>query len=192
MSVIITSDSSTITFPPMPDIEKALPCRVSAESKPTTSAAITFPLTTWYKRISFNAGMSASNESKVPSGSLPNASSVGANTVNGPSPDSTPSNSAACKAVTNVVKRPSSTAISTIFFDTSSTDSDSSNFGASTTGLEEDIVETASSEVESEHPTKATRSITDTPTPAKNQDLLFIIDISFTPYKNLFVLYTMF
>ncbi len=50
----------------------------------------------------------------MPSGSLAKASSVGANTVKGPSPLSVSTRSAAPKAAARVVKRPSATAVSTM------------------------------------------------------------------------------
>jgi hypothetical protein len=46
-----------------------------------TSAAITLPGTTWYRRMSASASGSASNASSVPGSRAANASSVGANTV---------------------------------------------------------------------------------------------------------------
>ena len=50
----------------------------------------------------------------VPSGNAANASSVGANTVNGPSPFKVSTRPAACTAATNVVKDPAPTAVSTM------------------------------------------------------------------------------
>ena len=50
----------------------------------------------------------------VPAGNAANASSVGAKTVNGPSPLSTSTKSAAFTAATNVVKDHAATAVSTI------------------------------------------------------------------------------
>ena len=70
--------------------------------------------------MSFKVGISSNKAPTVPSGNLLKASSVGANTVNEPSPDNTPSNSAACNAATRVVNLPSSTAISTILLPSSS------------------------------------------------------------------------
>ena len=57
--------------------------------------------------------MSASNSSSIPSGSAANASSVGANTVNVPSPESVSTNPAASSAATKVLNPPA-TAISAI------------------------------------------------------------------------------
>ena len=84
-----------------------------AESSPTTVSARTEPDTTWYVSTSVSAGISSSNPSTVPSGRALNASSVGANTVNGPGPDNVSTKSAAPRAATRVVNRPSSTAMST-------------------------------------------------------------------------------
>ena len=58
--------------------------------------------------------MSLSNASTVPSGSLANASSVGAKTVNGPAPFRVSTSWAALIAVTRVLKEPALTAVSTI------------------------------------------------------------------------------
>ena len=57
-----------------------------------------------------------SNDSKVPIGNLAKASSVGANTVNGPALLSVLTRSAACTALTSVVNEPASTATSTMSF----------------------------------------------------------------------------
>src|SRR5829696_8436472 len=57
---------------------------------------------------------SLSRVSIVPAGNAANASSVGANTVNGPSPRSVCSSPAAFTAVTSVVKSPAATAVSTM------------------------------------------------------------------------------
>src|SRR5579864_2721144 len=54
------------------------------------------------------------SDSSVPGGSLAKASSVGANTVNGPGPFNVSTNPAAFTAATNVVKLPAETAVSTI------------------------------------------------------------------------------
>ena len=57
--------------------------------------------------------MSASNSSNIPSGNAAKASSVGANTVNVPSPERVSTNPAASRAATKVLKPPA-TAISAI------------------------------------------------------------------------------
>ena len=62
--------------------------------------------------------MSANNPSSTPSGNAANASSVGANTVNVPSPESVSTKFAASSAATKVLNPPS-TAISAILFSTS-------------------------------------------------------------------------
>ena len=56
--------------------------------------------------------MSLSNPSTVPLGSLANASSVGAKTVNGPAPLRVSTKLAALIAVTRVLKEPALTAVS--------------------------------------------------------------------------------
>jgi len=53
----------------------------------------------------------------VPSGSDANALSVGANSVNGPSPLSLSTSPAACTAATSVVNEPALAAVSTISFE---------------------------------------------------------------------------
>ena len=55
-----------------------------------------------------------SQSARAPGGNLVKASSVGANTVNGPGPLSVETRSPAVKAVTNVLNRPSLTAVWTI------------------------------------------------------------------------------
>ena len=57
-----------------------------------------------------------SSSSSVPAGSLANASSVGANTVNGPAPLSVSTSPAACSAFASVVNEPAPTAVSTMSF----------------------------------------------------------------------------
>src|SRR5689334_17765891 len=69
-----------------------------------TSAAITFPATTWYVRMPASLSLLSgfSNEATVPAGSFANASFVGANTVNGPAPDNVSASPAAFTAATSV------------------------------------------------------------------------------------------
>ncbi len=55
-----------------------------------------------------------SRVSTVPAGSLANAASVGANTVNGPSPFKASTRSAALSAAASVLKVPAATAVSTM------------------------------------------------------------------------------
>jgi len=55
-------------------------------------------------------------DSIVPAGNLAKASSVGANTVNGPSPFNVSTKSAAFTAATNVLNDPAATAVSTMSF----------------------------------------------------------------------------
>ena len=54
--------------------------------------------------------LSSRSASTVPAGSLANAASVGANTVNGPLPESVSTRPAAFTAATRVLKLPASTA----------------------------------------------------------------------------------
>ena len=81
-----------------------------------TSAAITFPGTTWYvsTAVSLSLFSGFSRSSTVPGGSLANASFVGAKTVKGPSPESVSANPAAWTAVTSVEKSSLAAAMSTI------------------------------------------------------------------------------
>jgi len=57
-----------------------------------------------------------SNSSRVPAGNLANASSVGADTVNGPLPLRVCTSPAACNAAAKVLKLPAETAVSTMSF----------------------------------------------------------------------------
>ena len=57
-----------------------------------------------------------SRSSRVPAGSLANAASVGANTVNGPLPFKVSTSPAACSAVARVLNDPAATAVSTMSF----------------------------------------------------------------------------
>src|SRR6187399_1302994 len=62
-----------------------------------------------------------SSDSTVPAGSLAKASSVGANTVNGPAPFSVVTRSAAVSAAASVLNEPAATAVSTMSFDCADT-----------------------------------------------------------------------
>ncbi len=62
----------------------------------------------------FNVSLSLSNASIVPSGSLSKASSVGANTVKGPSPCKASTSPVSVSALASVLKFPDSTAIVTM------------------------------------------------------------------------------
>src|SRR6478735_6903442 len=76
---------------------------------------MTFPGTTWYVRIEVRSPWgSLSRVSTVPAGSLAKSSSVGANTVNGPSPLRVSTRPAAWRAAARVVKLPAATAVSTM------------------------------------------------------------------------------
>ena len=111
---------------------RTLPCSVLA-CPAFTSAAITFPAITWSLRRPANFSLSFSKLSKVPAGSLAKASSVGANTVNGPGPLSASTNPAAFTAATKVLKLPAATAVSTISADIAGPDNP--NAPAITTAL---------------------------------------------------------
>ena len=68
-------------------------------------------------RCSFALFSGLSSVSSVPAGSLANASSVGAKTVNGPLPFSVSTRSAAaCSAFASVLNDPAATAVSTMSF----------------------------------------------------------------------------
>ena len=60
--------------------------------------------TTWYRRMLANSPVGSSKSaSTTPAGNAANASSVGANTVNGPAPERSSANSAAITAASKVV-----------------------------------------------------------------------------------------
>ena len=99
----------------------------------TTVAAMTLPDTTWYVKMDVRAGMSFKRPSTklglrfeyvcrgqdkrqlylptVPAGSLANAASVGANTVNGPADFRVETKPAAPRAAARVLKEPAPTKI---------------------------------------------------------------------------------
>ena len=64
---------------------------------------ITLSPTTWCSKIFVNNGKSFKSATTVPWGKALNAASVGANSVNGPTPDKVPSNEQASTAVFKVV-----------------------------------------------------------------------------------------
>ena len=64
---------------------------------------ITLAPTTWCFKISVNVGISANNAVTVPAGNKLNAASVGANNVNDPGSDKTPSKAQASIATFKVV-----------------------------------------------------------------------------------------
>lgn len=64
--------------------------------------------------MAVKAGMSCSRDLTVPAGSLANGSSVGANTVNGPSPFSVSTSPVASSEAASVVNDPVSTAVATV------------------------------------------------------------------------------
>lgn len=83
---------------------------------PATSAAITLLGITWSVRIlvSFSLFSGLTSVSTVPAGSFANASSEGANTVNGPAPLRVSTSPAAVTAATSVLNEPAATAVSTM------------------------------------------------------------------------------
>ena len=64
---------------------------------------ITLSPTTWWSNILVNCGISFNKAGTVPAGNALNATSVGANNVNGPGPDKVASNEQASIAAFNVV-----------------------------------------------------------------------------------------
>jgi hypothetical protein len=81
-----------------------------------TSFDITLPDTTWYVRIEESFSLSARTALSVASEILAKAALFGANTVNGPSPESVSTSPAVLIAVTSVEKSGLPTAVSIIFF----------------------------------------------------------------------------
>ena len=118
MSALVTVAPFTITLPSSTFSFSSLPLTVLAELMPATSLAIALAGTTWYVRIatSFSLFSGLSRSSTVPAGSLANASSVGAKTVNGPVPFSVSTSPAAFSAAVSVLKLPAATAVSTMSF----------------------------------------------------------------------------
>ena len=120
MSVLTTLALLAITFLPSTSILIGAPWTDIAilPSIFMTSAAIALELMTWYFRIEASLALFSGlrSISTVPSGSLANASSVGARTVNGPSPLRTSTRSAALSAATRVLNDPAATAVSTMSF----------------------------------------------------------------------------
>ena len=119
MSVFTTvADPEAVpTFTPsVAEIESVPPPAVLASDSLTTSAAATFPGTTWRRRISRSLSLFSGlrSSSTVPAGRYAKASSVGAKTVNGPFPLSVPTRSAAPSAAASVLNDPAATAVSTM------------------------------------------------------------------------------
>ncbi len=85
------------------DTKASVPSSISTIWPSERSPAITLPLATWYCRMLASAPVaSANNASMVSWPSASNASSVGANTVKGPSPESAPARSAAITAASRL------------------------------------------------------------------------------------------
>ncbi len=86
MSVFTTPALSTDTVPMVDLMSTVSPLTVFAECSLTTTAAETRPVTTWSARIRFSLALFSgfSRSASADAGNFENASSVGANTVNGP------------------------------------------------------------------------------------------------------------
>ena len=112
MSVVTTDAPSTFTPSAPTEILTSAPLTVFTffPFNVTTVSAKTLPGTTWYVRIEVSLGMSFRRASTVPGGSLANAASVGAKTVNGPALLRVGTNPAAVKAAARVLKEPAATA----------------------------------------------------------------------------------
>jgi len=95
---------SIMTTPSVMDTITSLPCKVSIIMPFDRSVLNAVPGTTWFNSICVNCPVgSASKVSRTFAGTKLNASSVGANTVKGPSDASVPSNPAATIAVSSVL-----------------------------------------------------------------------------------------
>src|SRR5436190_19231164 len=118
MSALVTVAPPTMTLSPTTFNDSSFPFTVFAEDIPATSLAIALAATTWYVRTatSFSLFSGLRRYSTVPAGSLANASSVGANTVNGPAPFSVSTSPAALRAAASVLKLPAATAVSMMSF----------------------------------------------------------------------------
>mmetsp|Transcript_26446 Transcript_26446/g.62745 ORF Transcript_26446/g.62745 Transcript_26446/m.62745 type:complete len:220 (-) Transcript_26446:10-669(-) len=111
---ITFATSFSMTPLPLTSISIADPSTVSTDVSLSMLLATFASPKTWYRRTFFNKSVSASSVSTSPSSNFPNASSVGANTVNGPSPAKTSTRpSTAPSAVTRVPRRSSAITVST-------------------------------------------------------------------------------
>mmetsp|Transcript_13918 Transcript_13918/g.15526 ORF Transcript_13918/g.15526 Transcript_13918/m.15526 type:complete len:241 (+) Transcript_13918:379-1101(+) len=108
-----TSSFSTTSPPPPTTTVNFLPCSVVIFCPSTKEEESTSPLATWYNNSSCNvfSYFGCNKQFKTPVGKAVKAESLGANTVKGPGPLSVATNSAADKAVTNVVKIPALIAV---------------------------------------------------------------------------------
>ena len=102
MSASVTVAISIITVPASIVTINVSPLSVGTSMPSDKSVDNTFPECTWCNNTAVNAGISSNNPCKAPSGSASNASSVGAKTVNGPSPLSVSTKSAVSSAVSKV------------------------------------------------------------------------------------------
>ena len=104
ISATITFAFPIITIPSVIDTDTSPPCSVVTIMPSDKSVLNAVPDTTWFNSICVNCPVgSASNVSRTSSGIKPNASSVGANTVKGPSDASVSSKPAATIAASSVL-----------------------------------------------------------------------------------------
>jgi hypothetical protein len=101
----------TITLPPLTRIETGLPSSVLAEWSFIACAAVTFPLTTWYRRTARSFALFFASEASVAFGTLAKAASVGAKTVYGPLPSSVPARPAFRSSEESVLNCPAAIAV---------------------------------------------------------------------------------
>ena len=103
MSATVTVALLIITEPPMMETVTFAPLRVVISWPSESDVLRASPPTTWYVRMALSNSASARTASMVPAGSASNAASVGAKTVNGPSPLNAPARPAARTAASKVV-----------------------------------------------------------------------------------------
>ena len=86
-------------------ITTSSPLKVVADMPSTKSVLMTFPLTTWYNKMEAKSGFASKSSAVISKAvnKVVNAASVGANTVKGPAPLKSSSNSAAITAVSKTV-----------------------------------------------------------------------------------------
>ena len=102
MSATITCASLMNTLPPSKETVTSSPFSV-VTSPAVRSVDNTFAPTTWYNKMSASAPVGSSSNSSTTAPKAAKAASVGANTVNGPAPDKSSSNSAAITAASNTL-----------------------------------------------------------------------------------------
>ena len=120
ISAMMTVELFTFSWAPFLLTVTVLPSSIltfAGRCNALSRAALTLaPLMTWYLRMRASCAMFAGfNKSvTVPAGSLANAASVGAKTVNGPLPFKAVAKLAAESAATSVLKPPLAMAVSTM------------------------------------------------------------------------------